>query len=233
MTMIPINQMNASVPPETSPSASSFKKSLPSNEGKIPSSRQQQLAPKRRGAGDLLRLSKPKQREQQVDGVAAPTSATLSSQQIKKVSFARTAKVKKVRSRQHYTEEERDGMWYTPNEYIDIKKRAVQTLRMMMADPSFRDDADHTSRGLECRTKDAARQRKEFKAHSRELVLEEQENQREAGVHSPGRLRDAYQEMSLTATRQARVFAQRDELERVVEPIEHVTRLVKFENGVR
>jgi hypothetical protein len=234
MTMIPINQVNASLPPETSPSASSFKKPLPRDNAKISLSKQRQQAPKRRGADDSLRASKPKQtREPHANDVAVPASAAASTQQMKQVSFARTAKVKKVRSRQHYSEEERDGMWYTPDEYIDIKKRAVQTLRIMMADPSFRDDSEHTSRGLESRTKDAARQRKEFKAHSRELVLEEQENQREAGVHSPGRLREAYQEMSLTATRQARMSAQRDELERITESIEHVIRLVKFENGMR
>jgi hypothetical protein len=233
MTMIPINQVIAGLPPDTSPSASSFKKPLPRNNNKTPSSKQQQRAQEQRGASDLLHLSQHTQKERQVIGVKDPTSTNPSTQQLKKISFARTAKVKKVRSRQHYTEEERDGMWYTPDEYINIKKRAVQTLRMMMADPSFRDDANHTSRGLECRTKDAARQRKEFKAHARELVLEEQENQREVGVRSPGRLRDAYQEMSVTAARQAQMFAQRDALERIIEPIDHVIWLVKAEIGMR
>ncbi|KAG7369821.1 hypothetical protein IV203_027567 [Nitzschia inconspicua] len=224
MTMIPISAMNVSLP-ETSPSASSFKKPMPSENGKVLTSSQHK---KRRGAGDLLRISRHKQKEQLA--AAAPVEP---KPQSKKVSFARTAKVKKVRSRQHYTDEERDNTWYSAEEYIAIKKRAVQTLRMMMADPSFRDDLEHTSRGLECRTKDAARTRKEFKAHSRELVLEEQENQREAGVHSPGRLRNSYFEMSMTAMRQARVFAQRDEEERVNEPLDYIIRVVKFENGLR
>lgn len=230
MTMIPINQMNVRLLPETSPSASSFKKPLPNEHGKTPASKEQQVK-KRRGGGDLPRVSKHKQREQTEDVAASMPSPP--TPQTKKVSFARTAKVKKVRSRQHYTEEERDGMWYTPSEFVDIKKRAVQTLRIMMADPSFRDDLDHTSRGLETRTKDAAQRRKEFKAHSRELVLEEQENQREAGVYNSMRLRNAYQEMSLTAIRQARVFAQRDEQERVNEPIDYIVKLVKFEHGMR
>lgn len=124
-------------------------------------------------------------------------------------------------------------MWYTAEEYVNIKKGAVQTLRVMMADPSFRDDLDRTSRGLESRTKDAARRRKEFKAHSRELVLEEQENQKEVGVHSPGRLRNAYHEMSMTAMRQARLLAQRDEDEKVNEPLDYIVKVVRFENGLR
>jgi hypothetical protein len=228
MTMLAVHPMNVSLPPDTSPSASSFKKPMPGN-GKLSNSSHHK---KRRGGADLLRISKHKQTDKAIEAPSLPATASPDPQK-KKVTFARTAKVKKVRSRQHYTEEERDGMWYTAEEYIDIKKRAVQTLRIMMGDPSFRDDPEHTSRGLESRTRDAAKRRKEFKAQSRELVLEEQENQKEAGVCSPGRLRKAYHDMSMTAMRQARIFAQRDEEERVNEPIDYVIRLVKFEYGMR
>jgi hypothetical protein len=124
-------------------------------------------------------------------------------------------------------------MWYTVDEYTMIKRRCVQTLRLMMTTPDFQDTPEHTTRGLECRTKDAARKRKEFKAYSRELVLEEQENQREAGAHSAGRLRTVYREASETATRQALMFAQRDAQERIIEPIEHLVKIVQFEHGMR
>jgi hypothetical protein len=204
--------MNEIPLPAESPSASSFKKPLV--EDKAPQK-------KRRGSLDLLKKRASKNQ---------PNDESASK---KTVSFARTAKVKKVRSRQHYSEEERDGMWYNADEYTDIKKRAVQTLRLMITTPDFQDDINHTSRGLESRTKDAAKKRKEFKMHSRELVLEEQENQREAGVYSPGRLREAYLEASNTASQQAQAFAKRDEEEKMQDSLDYVLKVVKFEYGWR
>jgi len=237
--MLTVNHLNETVT-EESPSASSFKKPISKEEGEKLASATTSTQKKRRGSGDPLKRSSRHQPKSQNKGSAtAPESSESSApspeatKKIKKVSFARTAKVKKVRSRQHYTEEERDGMWYSPEEYTAIKKRCVQTLRLMMSDPDFQDDLNHTSRGLESRTKDAAKKRKEFKMVSRELVLEEQENQREAGVNSPGRLRKAYLNASTTALLQAREFAQRDENERIHESIEYVTKVLKFEYGWR
>ncbi|KAL3915601.1 MAG: hypothetical protein SGILL_005572 [Bacillariaceae sp.] len=228
MTMLPLNQnMNAPLA-EGSPSASSFKKPLSASEHA--KATQPQHSKKRRGSMDVLRRSshhksKAQQQQQPADAPAPPAK--------KKVTFARTAKVKKVRSRQHYSEEETLGMWYTVDEYTMIKRRCVQTLRLMMTTPSFQDTPDHTSRGLESRTKDAARKRKEFKAYSRELVLEEQENQREAGAISSGRIRKAYLEASETATRHALAFAHRDTQERIAEPLDYLLKIVRFENGMR
>ncbi len=224
MTMLPVNQITASLP-EASPSASSFKK-LPAKEEQTENHVQQST---RKGPFELPRRSRHKTKEA-VNSAPATTEALSSN---KKVSFARTAKVKKVRSRLHYTEEEQNGMWYSADEYTSIKKGCVQTLRLMMSTPNFQDDTHHSSRGLESRTKEAAKKRKEFKMYSRELVLEEQENQREAGVHSPGRLRNVYQEMSTIALRQAREFALRDERERITEPLSYVIKVIKFEYGMR
>lgn len=212
--MITVPRMNEVPLPDASPSASSFKKSHV--EEKAPQK-------KRRGSLDLLKkkVIKQQQKDQQ------------EQQPKKKVSFARTAKVKKVRSRQHYTEEEHSAMWYNIDEYTAIKKGCVQTLRLMMSTPDFQDDVNHTSRGLESRTKDAAKKRKEFKMFSRELVLEEQENQREAGVNSPGRLREAYLEASTTASQSAQSFAKKDEEEKIQDSVEYIMKLVKFEYGLR
>jgi hypothetical protein len=225
-----VSRMNEPLPLE-SPSASSFKKpALKDDSNHKPEK-------KRSGSLDRLkqRLNKHRQKDEinpassSPSGVAPPPADTAPK---KKVAFARTAKVKKVRSRQHYTNEEQTDMWYTADEYTAIKKRAVQTLRLMMANPNFQDDVNHTSRGLESRTKEAAKKRKEFKAFSRELVLEEQENQREAGVHSAGRLRMAYEEASATALQHAWELAKRDERERFNETAEYATKLVNFEYGM-
>jgi hypothetical protein len=210
--------MNEAPLPEASPSASSFKKPLVDE--KTPEK-------KRRGSLDLLKKKASKNREQQQQ------RDQQEQQTKKKVTFARTAKVKKVRSRQHYSEEEHSAMWYSIDEYTAIKKRCVQTLRLMMSTPNFQDDINHTSRGLESRTKDAAKKRKEFKMYSRELVLEEQENQREAGVNSPGRLREAYLEASTTASQTAQYFAKRDEEEKVQDSLKYIMKLLKFEYGWR
>ena len=229
MTMLPFTQNMTAPLAEASPSASSFKKPLSTSEHV--KATQPQQSKKRRGSMDVLRRSSHhKSKVQQKQPQPQPAEIALPK---KKVTFARTAKVKKVRSRQHYSEEETLGMWYTVDEYTMIKRRCVQTLRLMMSTPNFQDTLDHTSRGLESRTKDAARKRKEFKAYSRELVLEEQENQREAGAISPGRLRKVYLEASETATRQALAFAHRDTQERVAEPLDYLLKIVKFENGMR
>lgn len=52
--------------------------------------------------------------------------------------------------------------------------------------------------------------RKEFKAYARELVLEEQENQREEGMLCWQRIRKAYLDPSTSAIRQAHMYARQD-----------------------
>merc|ERR1712224_506081 len=87
----------------------------------------------------------------------------------KSVRFERKAQVKRVKPRHLYNEHEREAMWHTETDYAFIKRRAVETVQLMARSKSpnpnytFVEDEHHTARGLECRLKEAALQRKEFK----------------------------------------------------------------------
>ena len=149
------------------------------------------------------------------------------------VRFEKTAKVKRVRPLSQYSVEEREDIWYTESEYTYIKRRVVVTVKMMMRNDkkkqqyqqqnggsinSFADDSDfesvenddHTIRGLECRTRKAAQQRKGFKMYARDLVLDEQENQIDSGM-SPNMIRKAYLEASIVSLRKAQAYGRMDE----------------------
>jgi hypothetical protein len=231
--MIPIPRMQLRLPVDDSPSASSYKKELGNKEHNFNEKHQRKAPvglsllkksidrlPKSRGNATLLPLAT-------ISAYEKPADSR------RKVTFARTAKVKKVRSRQHYTADERDGMWHTVDEYVAIKKRALATLKLMVHNPGFEENDEHTDRGLECRTKEASQKRKEFKAYARELVLEEQENHKEAGVKSPGRLRNVYLELSTTAILRAREYGKTDHKAVKHESLDAILAQVKLEYGWR
>jgi len=72
---------------------------------------------------------------------------------------------------------------------------------------------DHTIRGLECRTKKAAMQRKETKMYARNRVLEEQENQVDqyTKVISHNMIRKVYLDASIVSSRKAQEYGRMDE----------------------
>ncbi len=213
--------MHLKLPADESPSASSYKKELVNSNEK-----------QRKGSSgvDVLQKASIPQRSL---GATPPTDLGAAKPASRRVHFARTAKVKKVRSRQHYTPEERDGIWHTAEEYTEIKKRALATLKLLVYSSDFKENEEHTDRGLESRTKEAAQKRKEFKAYARELVFEEQENHKEAGVKSPGRLRKACLETSLTSVRQARENAKKDHEAVGHESLDDILAQLKLEYGWR
>lgn len=132
---------------------------------------------------------------------------------VKAVTFEKTARVRRVRPRSQFSQTEREAMWYSDNDYTDIKRRAVETVkRMMKGEKSggFVDDDNYTSRGLECRMKKNAVERKRFKSYARGLVLEEQDYQNETGIMCPGRLRKVYLKSSSIALMKAQDNGQKD-----------------------
>lgn len=235
--MITLPRRNLQTLTDDSPSASSFKKEA------IDRKKPRDLfasvdTRRRRGVSDELdkKITTNQTATEQQEHAEPPK---------KMVTFAKTAKVKKVRSRAHFTAAERDAMWLAPDDYVFFKKDALETLKHMHQTATvtvegdgsesitFYEDDDHTMRGLESRTKEAATRRKEFKAYSRELVLEEQENQREAGVVSDERLRNAYLETSVTAIQQARWYGEQDEDDVSDERLASIMRQVKQQYGWR
>ncbi len=132
----------------------------------------------------------------------------------KSVNFEKTARVRRVRTRNHFSKQEQESMWYSDDEYASIKRGAVDTVRRMLKGQKsggFVDDENYSARGLECRMKKTAVQRKEFKAFARELVLTEQEDQNARGIFCSSRLRKVYLQASSIASMKAQAAAQKDE----------------------
>jgi hypothetical protein len=163
-------------------------------------------------------FKKPLMSKQNVDKTAASSNTTSSTTTTaasagRKITFSKRIKVKKVRSYQHYSLDEREAVWHSAQEYSAIKKGCVTTLRLMMGDPNFCDCQDFSARGLEIRTKNAARIRKETKTFAWQAVLDEQEYQGELGVKRPESIRDAYLDVSVIAQNNANRMAMEDQEE--------------------
>lgn len=129
---------------------------------------------------------------------------------VKKVSFSKRVKIKKIRSHKLYSEAERDSIWHTDEEYSEIKRGCVRTLKLMMKS-DFAETGDVCPRGLEVRTRTASAARKEIRLYASHVVFEEQENQAEWGETSDERIREAYLEISRDATSRAHFNGLRDE----------------------
>lgn len=156
------------------------------------------------------------------------------------VRFEKTAKVKRIRPRHQYSAKELEEMWYTESDYAEIKRHVVETVKLMMKKKKnskkeqkqyhhqnqgsrnssancdfdeFIENDDHTIRGLECRTKKAAMQRKETKMFARNRVLEEQENQIDqyTKVISHNMIRKVYLDASIVSSRKAQAYGRMDE----------------------
>lgn len=133
----------------------------------------------------------------------------------KSVNFQKTARVRRVRPRNHFSKQEAESMWYNEDEYASIKRGAVDTVRRMSkAEKSgrdFVDDENYSSRGLECRMRKNAVARKEFKAFARELVLTEQNDQNASGILSSSAIRKVYLKASSIASMKAQDSGRKDE----------------------
>ena len=154
-------------------------------------------------------FEKPSLMKQESPKSQSPRASTAAGKP-KKITWNKRIKVKKVRSRAHYTEEESSSVWYSPEEYVAIKKGCVSTLKMM-SKPGFVDCERFSSRGLEVRTKEASRRRKEIKTFAAQSVLDEQEFQDETGEVDPERIREVYRETSSMSESKAQLIGMRDE----------------------
>eukprot|EP00339_Tiarina_fusa_P019517 CAMPEP_0117005250 /NCGR_PEP_ID=MMETSP0472-20121206/5939_1 /TAXON_ID=693140 ORGANISM="Tiarina fusus, Strain LIS" /NCGR_SAMPLE_ID=MMETSP0472 /ASSEMBLY_ACC=CAM_ASM_000603 /LENGTH=182 /DNA_ID=CAMNT_0004706449 /DNA_START=34 /DNA_END=582 /DNA_ORIENTATION=+ len=129
----------------------------------------------------------------------------------KKVNFSKRVKVKKIRSHKHYSEDERDAIWHSPEEYTILKQRCLETLKKMRS-ADFKDSDQFSSRGLEVRTKAASVARKEKKAFAWRAVLDEQEHQCHVGMVDQESIREAYLDISRASSETAFSFGKSDEM---------------------
>eukprot|EP00934_Nitzschia_sp_Nitz4_P003202 Nitzschia sp. Nitz4//scaffold106_size73319//19329//19883//NITZ4_005730-RA/size73319-processed-gene-0.66-mRNA-1//-1//CDS//3329532502//3192//frame0 len=126
-----------------------------------------------------------------------------------RVTFAKRVRIKKIRSYTLYSDQERDAVWYDEEEYAEIKKRCLQSIRMMMRGDMPEND-EFCSRGLEVRTKNNARARKELRLKASCLVLEEQDIQMDMGITDDERIREIYLYSAGDAHSRAHFYGLRD-----------------------
>lgn len=140
-------------------------------------------------------------------------SPTTNLARAKSVNFQKTARVRRVRPRNQFSKQEQESMWYSDDEYASIKRGAVETVKKMLKGEKyggFVDDENYSARGLECRMKKNAVERKEFKAFARDLVLTEQEDQSEKGIVCSSRLRKVYLKASSISSMRAQSAGRKD-----------------------
>lgn len=128
----------------------------------------------------------------------------------KNVHFSKRVKIKKIRSHKLYSDAERDFIWHSDEEYSEIKRGCVRTLKLMMRS-DFKETGEVCPRGLEVRTRAASAARKEIRMCASHMVFEEQENQKDWGEPNDERIREGYLEVSRDASIRAHFNALRDE----------------------
>ena len=161
--------------------------------------------------------SKNQKHQQNQKAQKRPLKSCLKTQendQVKAVSFDKSARVRRVRARNTFSKQEQDAMWYTENDYAEIKQRAVDTVKRMIkverSGVSFCDDDEYTARGLECKMRRNAMARKEFKAMARSLVLTEQELQEATQSKCSTKLRKVYIKASSISASKAHEYGRID-----------------------
>ncbi|KAG7347775.1 hypothetical protein IV203_016480 [Nitzschia inconspicua] len=111
---------------------------------------------------------------------------------------------------QDLTKEEKEAVWYTESDSRIILAMAKVTVKMMMRGEKC-DDVDYCSRGLEGKTPIGSKERQKNKLKVRKALLEEQQLQRDEGIHDPEQLAQVSMKHSKHVCAQARNAALRDE----------------------
>lgn len=91
------------------------------------------------------------------DGVASKpqkkSSSTQQKQKVKKsVDFNPKVRVRKISTHRRYSDEERASMWYSADEFKEIRQGAIDTVKKMMKKIPVDKDPNDCSRGLESKT---------------------------------------------------------------------------------
>ena len=139
------------------------------------------------------------------------TSSITSSSRRKKKSVSWS---KKRQWRRHHricdlSKEEQEAVWYTPEDSKIILAMARVTVKMMM-NGEVCDDVDYCSRGLEGKTLEGSKIRKENKHRLKQAVFAEQEVQFQENVWDPKYLAMVSESMSQKGVREAYIAGLQD-----------------------
>lgn len=115
------------------------------------------------------------------------------------------------------TQQEIDDSWYSDNEYNGMKKDLIAVVKRMNKGQKIVETDQHTTRGLEIRTKQGYRVRQFNKKVALEAVLDEQHRQAEKNIWDDDFMKDAYRMESAGSEYIAHARGLKDEAEILIE----------------
>mmetsp|Transcript_26776 Transcript_26776/g.75105 ORF Transcript_26776/g.75105 Transcript_26776/m.75105 type:complete len:245 (+) Transcript_26776:604-1338(+) len=124
---------------------------------------------------------------------------------LRRVSFNERVRCKFTLHHCNYTDEEREAAWMTAEDMASTKEDVRNTLAAIQAGEL------PMQRGLEFRTRVAAKRRVALKNEARAIVLDEQADQRQSGENDVEYIARLYSEISQNSQRQAELRAHLDE----------------------
>eukprot|EP00540_Astrosyne_radiata_P011963 CAMPEP_0116838470 /NCGR_PEP_ID=MMETSP0418-20121206/9232_1 /TAXON_ID=1158023 /ORGANISM="Astrosyne radiata, Strain 13vi08-1A" /LENGTH=206 /DNA_ID=CAMNT_0004468479 /DNA_START=29 /DNA_END=649 /DNA_ORIENTATION=+ len=131
----------------------------------------------------------------------------------KSVSFNETVNVHFIIHSNDLNDEEFFNTWYQKRDFQMMRVEFAETVAMITEGTFEGDSNEHSSRGLEYRTRVGAQRRKLNKLHALCAVLKEQDRQMDMGVLDEDELQRVYMEQSAHCKEAARYLAIEDEEE--------------------
>jgi hypothetical protein len=125
------------------------------------------------------------------------------------VSFFHEGEVFYIPAIDDYTETERQMMWFKSYEYDQIKANNKILVKMMMTG-RYAEDHQYCYRGLEFKTVEGHRQRRNAKTIASLAIFSEQERQYDDGERDTEEIREVYQEISSQCHARAHKMALKD-----------------------
>lgn len=145
--------------------------------------------------------------------VKSLTTGDIIEKPVRRVSFYGRVYVREVLHLCDYDEDEHRKTWYSRDEIEEIKESIFETVRRIANGGHQEDSKEHCARGLEHRSKSGALQRRKNKLLALQLVLDEQQDQKESGINHPETLARVYQEISSQSIIAAQRIGKKDEIE--------------------
>ena len=121
--------------------------------------------------------------------------------------------IHEIENLEQISEEERSNMWFTREEYSEIKASYLEIITMTRNKEFITDSERHCTRGLECRSKAGSRRRRDTQRNALFAVLGEQERQQAEGIQQVDTLAVIYRQFSFHSQQAATNMGRRDEYE--------------------
>jgi hypothetical protein len=127
------------------------------------------------------------------------------------VSFKEITSFREILPLSELNDEDISTVWYSEEEYAEIKKHVTETIKRAADGNCLDDDEDFCMRGLEGRTKFGARRRKNNKARALDAVWSTQVALWKQKIDDPSIIAAAYKPHSTNAKYPAIAVAHNDE----------------------